>query len=654
MIRSRQDLLKNQVLSRFNHSHLGGRCWSPQCQRTEIHSCLQIENVMIRKLPVFAVVILLYVCCITVACGLYFWSMKKQQLAQVDRTLVAAAGSLETATDQAMMASQARNLLSNGLLDGVFLWQSEQDGGSWQPVFVPSGQTAEFLTDLIDRPPTSPAPPAPAFVHPDKHYGRVIMFSHQPSAETYLLLVDFKPHVRGILTTLLYMVLFAVVFALTCVPLVMHYRAKQQELIQAVMKAAHTDTLTGLPNKQQLLIDLAATKTPNLAFIKILNYNSFIINYGPAVVSDIIRQFAAVLSRFHDPRLVESCAYRVEPATFAILEDQDIAAREIADITAEIVKSLMLYEYQIGDGEHARINVVVGGVNQKEDAYTLAKMALQEAEHNKLPYYFINKDKSSLPAQYRKDQQLLREVLGALNEQRLKAYYHPIFAADGRTVVKYECLARIVDQAGEVIMMPDVFLPLAHRANVYYRVTRAVVEQAIDFALRNQVLVSVNINVSDINNKKTRAFIYQSLQESEVGALLEFELLEDEAIINTSRVIKFMLKIQKLGAKIGMDDLGKGYSNIERLLNLPIDFVKIDKSIMENLTHNLEMQSIAKSIIRLAHKKNLKVTAEYCADKIITQMAVDLGADYLQGYYLARPSKDMYQDIMAPKSIHTH
>ncbi len=602
---------------------------------------------MNRRLPIFAVLMMLYVVCITVGCVLYYFSAKSQGIAKIDQGLLAARIALQSPRNQADIESVYQQLSAAEVVDGYYFLQP--NNFSISQVF-PSESMVDMASleggrsDLQVQLNGLPDGTGGVFTfHPFDKDQRLLIYADVTSDSWQVLTHSIGELMRSVGYELLTIISLSLLFLVVCVPLLLHYRTRQQDLVQAVIKAANTDTLTGLPNKQQLLTDLEATTAPNLAFIKILNYNSFIINYGPAVVSDIIRQFSAVLSRFYDPRLKNSFVYRVEPSTFAILEDQDIAAHEIADITAEIVKSLMLHEYQIGDGEHARINLTVGGVNQKNDAYTLAKMALQEAEYKKLPYYFINKDKSSLPEQYRKDQQLLREMLSALNNGRLKAFYHPIFANDGKTVTKYECLARLVNQDSEVIMMPDVFLPLAHRANVYYKFTRTILTQVIDFVSQNQVVVSININVSDINNKKTRSFIYQSLKDSGMGSLIEFELLEDEAIIETSLVIAFMLKVQKLGAKIGMDDLGKGYSNIERLINLPIDFVKIDKSIMENLTHNLEMQSIAKSIIRLAHKKNLKVTAEYCADEMITKMAIDLGADYLQGFYLATPAPQLFE-----------
>ena len=174
-----------------------------------------------------------------------------------------------------------------------------------------------------------------------------------------------------------------------------------------------------------------------------------------------------------------------------------------------------------------------------------------------------------------------------------------------QSVAKYECLARLLDKDQNIDMMPNAFMPLAHHANIYYLITRIMVNQAVIFASKHQVIVTINISITDINNKRTCEYIYEKVKSSGVGHLIQFELLENEAILESYNIEKFINKVHELGCQIGMDDLGNGHSNIERLINLPIDFIKIDRSIMENVTHNLEMQNVARGIVKLAHKKGL-------------------------------------------------
>jgi EAL domain-containing protein (putative c-di-GMP-specific phosphodiesterase class I) len=445
-----------------------------------------------------------------------------------------------------------------------------------------------------------------------------------------------------------YMLSFSILILLVLSPLIISYKNKYKAEWKNKIRNSNKDPITGIPNQQQLLIDIEKSTNPNLAFIKIMNYNGFINQYGPAVTDNIVKQFSTVLSSFEDPRLVKDSIYRVQQSTFAILEDQDICLEDISDITGKIVKSLVTYNYMIGENEFIKLNLTVGSVRQKKDAFTLANMALSEAIEKQIPYFLIDKGEKFLPETYKRDLELVKQLHLAFLENRLIPFFQPIFDAKSLEVVKYESLARIVDENNIPMIPPNVFIALANREKLNYKITRIILNESIKFALRNNVVVSVNLSITDINNEKTREFIYASIKNSGASYLLQFELLENEAIVDSEMLLQFIKKIQKLGSKIGMDDLGKGYSNIERLMNLPIDFVKLDRSIMEHITDNLEIQNLTKGIIKLAHKKNLSVTAEFCSNKVITDMAILLGADYLQGFYFSEASPDVY---MLPEKL---
>ncbi len=413
-----------------------------------------------------------------------------------------------------------------------------------------------------------------------------------------------------------------------------------------IIRKANIDYLTGLPNQYKLLKDLKQSEHTNLAFLKFHNYNSILNTYGPAITDGVVKQVAAVLASFTHPLMKKSSCYYIQQAVFAILEDQESDYEQIAIITKAIVKKIMSTQYQVGENEYIALNITIGAVRQNEDAFTLANMALQEAEAKKLQFYLIDQHESMLPETYKRDLALTQSLLVGIQQRRVVPFFQPIFSAQDRSVKKYECLARMLDENHEVAMMPNVFMPLAHRANLYYLITRIMVSQAVKFAKKNQVMVTINISMTDINNRRTNDYIFNKVKNSGIGHLIQFELLENEAILEPDAIVSFINKMHELGCEVGMDDLGKGYSNIERLINLPIDFVKIDRSIMENVSHNLEMQNVARGIVKLAHKKGLQVVAEFCADATITGLAIDLGVDFLQGHYLGKPSPDVVQ---APK-----
>jgi EAL domain-containing protein (putative c-di-GMP-specific phosphodiesterase class I) len=190
-------------------------------------------------------------------------------------------------------------------------------------------------------------------------------------------------------------------------------------------------------------------------------------------------------------------------------------------------------------------------------------------------------------------------------------------------------------------MLPDEFIPLAHRTKIYYKVIRVMLQQAIEFVNKHNCDVSINIDVTDINNPRTQTFIFDSLKSSGRAKNIQFELLENEVINDYTSVIEFINKIKVLGASIGIDDLGKGHSNFDRLIRLPVDFVKIDRSIILYLLKDSQALKLTKEIVAMAHGNGLKVVAEYCESKEISDLAIELGVDYLQGHYLGEPCAEI-------------
>ena len=468
--------------------------------------------------------------------------------------------------------------------------------------------------------------------------GAYRILAMEPKADQQLLLLARQSlMVDGVWVLLLWMLIGVLMISVIIYLVHVFIYQKRRKRWLRMIKTAKIDPLTGLPNQHQLQRDLQNTQHTNLAFIKFHNFNSILNTYGPAITDDVIRQISAVLAGFTHPLSKNGRCYHVQQAVFATLEDQDIDYEHIARLTKDLVDAIMSTRYEVGDGEYISVNVTVGAVRQNRDAFMLANMALQEAERKNLQFYLIDEHDSWLPETYKRDLALTQVLLEGLKENRIVAHFQPIFCAKTKQVVKYECLARLIGKDGEIELMPNVFIPLAHRANVYAQITKMMIKQAVQIVEAYRVNVSLNLSVSDIHNRRTCDYLFHKLKSSGLGKYIQIELLENEAIIETDDIIEFIGQLKSIGCRVGMDDLGKGHSNIERLINLPIDYVKIDRTIMENVTHNLEMQNVARGIVRLAHKKGLKVVAEYCSDRALTQLAIDLGVDYLQGFYLGKP-----------------
>ncbi|HIE35476.1 MAG TPA: EAL domain-containing protein [Campylobacterales bacterium] len=102
---------------------------------------------------------------------------------------------------------------------------------------------------------------------------------------------------------------------------------------------------------------------------------------------------------------------------------------------------------------------------------------------------------------------------------------------------------------------------------------------------------------------------------------------------------------KKIGAKISIDDFGSGYSNFEYLAKLPIDFIKIDGSLIKNIDKDEDTRIVVEVIVNYAKKKGIKTVAEFVSSKDIYHVVKDIGVDLVQGFYIGKPTQNI--DIKA-------
>jgi predicted signal transduction protein with EAL and GGDEF domain len=116
-----------------------------------------------------------------------------------------------------------------------------------------------------------------------------------------------------------------------------------------------------------------------------------------------------------------------------------------------------------------------------------------------------------------------------------------------------------------------------------------------------------------------------------------FEIVETEGIEEFEEVKTFISEIRKRGAKIAIDDFGTGYSNFEYLLNMNVDYLKIDGSLIQNICSERNFEIMAETIVNFSSRLGIKTIGEFVSEKIIHDKVVELGIDYSQGYYFSKP-----------------
>jgi EAL domain-containing protein (putative c-di-GMP-specific phosphodiesterase class I) len=150
--------------------------------------------------------------------------------------------------------------------------------------------------------------------------------------------------------------------------------------------------------------------------------------------------------------------------------------------------------------------------------------------------------------------------------------------------------------------------------------------------------ISINISALDIQNNEIKSKILTLLEENpEDAKRVTLELLEDEEVDDFRLIKEFITRVKALGVKIAIDDFGSGYSNFIRLLNFQPDILKIDGSLVKNITTDELSLSVVTAMVTFAKEQNLQVIAEYVESEEVYHLLNSLGVEYSQGYYFGKP-----------------
>ncbi|BAF69419.1 EAL domain-containing protein [Nitratiruptor sp. SB155-2] len=230
----------------------------------------------------------------------------------------------------------------------------------------------------------------------------------------------------------------------------------------------------------------------------------------------------------------------------------------------------------------------------------------------------------------------INSVKEALEENRIICHYQPIRDLYTDKIVKFEALARMFDQNGNIVPPNRFLTPIAY-TNVYNDLTKRVIEIVFNAIKKYKVHISINLNVSDLLDNVIYTTILNEIERNKTLAKwLTIELLEYESS-HMEQLKQRLNKIKTYGIEVAIDDFGSGYSNFTIFQHLPIDILKIDGELIKNLEQSRISYTITKSIALFANELNIKTVAEFIHNQKTLELVQRLGIRYGQGFYLGKP-----------------
>ncbi len=208
------------------------------------------------------------------------------------------------------------------------------------------------------------------------------------------------------------------------------------------------------------------------------------------------------------------------------------------------------------------------------------------------------------------------ELNKALEKDEFSVYYQAKLDVQSRKIIGMEALIRW-KHPEKALISPSGFIPLAEETGQIIAIDEWVLHTA---CLQNKawqdtgfapMVIAVNLSTSHLEDRKLTKVVAQALQNSGLESqYLELEITESKIMKNPVISIIVLNELKAMGVRIAIDDFGTGHSSLNYLRQIPLDYVKIDRSFVANITTNPHDTAIIKSIITLAHSLDLKVIAE--------------------------------------------
>ncbi|ODP39399.1 putative bifunctional diguanylate cyclase/phosphodiesterase [Sphingomonas turrisvirgatae] len=426
--------------------------------------------------------------------------------------------------------------------------------------------------------------------------------------------------------------------------------------LDSVQRLALFDPVTALPNRvhfrrscEQLLTDMPPDRTAALLFIDLDRFKTVNDTLGHAMGDQLLAMVAnrlrAVVDRFaRDGEAAMPLIGRLSGDEFTMFFPALAQVREAERIGRGILFALS-EPFDLGDHE-VSIGASVGIALRPEHGSTLtdlmraADAAMYHAKSNGRGRAEHFSDR--LAIQMADRVQLESELREAVEHDQFSLVYQPqIAAADGRIVAAEALLRWQHPEQGE--RLPSSFIARAEETGLMVEIGEWVVQSVARSIARWGALgveqrMAVNISPRQLDH----AAFFRRLREAmhDAGAparLLELEITETLAMHCSDEVIDAIAMLRADGASIAIDDFGTGYSNLARLRDLPVDRVKVDRSLIEHVAVEAEARTIAQAVIGLIHGLGCEAVAE----GIETQAQLDvlrvIGCDVLQGFAIAPP-----------------
>ncbi len=444
-----------------------------------------------------------------------------------------------------------------------------------------------------------------------------------------------------------------------CIQIIIRSQADSKELEEKLVQMSQRDSVTGLYNRQYFMENIQTAseqaKAGKLsAAVLLIHLDSFSeIRQSAGVVG--ADQFLQQISReFEKAAGSNDIVAHFEGNTFTVIAYKQTLT-SVEKYAATISQTCQDFITTINDTSQNTtcsigVSIIDSNAPDAGEILLRAERAIAEA-HDKGPNNtVIYKPKEGELTQKEIDANVITDLKDALTSNRFVLYYQPVISLHGDTDERYEVFVRMMDKEGNIIL-PGDFMPAAERTGMAIAIDRWVLLNTITTLTQcwkegKRTLFFVKLAANSLKDASLMTWLKQQLKKYNVPKnSLIFEVKESVAVTSLKYTAELAKSLQELNCGFALDDFGTGKNPFELLKHIPADYLKLERSFMEELSTSTENQEAVKAITEKAMEMHKLTIAQCVQDATSLSVLWGMGINFIQGNFLQEPAPDLDYDF---------
>ncbi len=447
----------------------------------------------------------------------------------------------------------------------------------------------------------------------------------------------------------------------SCVQIIIRQQQGNSEDLERQLKLlSQKDQLTGLYNRQYCLeqLDIVITECEQndsqsaLFEIQLDNFDNIKNELGVFGADKFLIEVAQALNAIVDDSHVLS---RYMYSSFTIIA-KDIKQDDVNDYARKVQKIISDMEAEI-DGKHINttcsVSIALIDKDSPDCNEILARAEKASAEalergNNQIQLYVPEKGELT---RHEVETKFKAQLTDALKNDKFVLHYQPIVSLHGDTDERYEVFVRMGLDESDELVMPKDFLPAAERIGMSIAIDRwvlyrTVVELTKRWEAGHRTRFFIKLSAASLKDETLIDWLDFQIKEKNLpDNSLVFEVKENVAVTNLKQAKQLADSLRKIKCGFVLDDFGTGTNPFQLLEHIKVDYVRMEKSFMENLADNPQNQELIKNITENASAQGIFTVAQFVPDASSLSILWGMGVNFIQGYFLQEPSAELNYDF---------